>query len=122
MAEARRQGRGRTLSAATEARDEDLVVLVEEVEAAVVGDEGGDLLSVLDELDTDALADGRVGLLGLNADLLENDALGVRRTAGRRRLVDVAERTLLVRLVGPPVLTARGPELASGEESARLVG
>lgn len=35
------------------------------------------LLSVLDELNTDTLADSRVRLLGLNTDLLENDALGV---------------------------------------------
>ena len=41
------------------------------------GDEGGDLLSVLDKLHTDALADGRVGLLGLDADLLEHNALSV---------------------------------------------
>ena len=53
----------------TETGDEDLVVLLHEVEATVPGDEGRDLLAVLDELDTDALADGGVGLLGLNTNL-----------------------------------------------------
>ena len=63
------------------------------------GHEGGDLLAVLDELHTDALADGGVGLLGLDADLLEYNALSVGGTTGGRSLVEVAERTLLVRLV-----------------------
>lgn len=57
------------LAAATETRDEDLVVLVGKVEATVVGHERGYLLAVLDELDTDTLADSRVGLLGLDTDL-----------------------------------------------------
>jgi len=63
------------------------------------GDESSDLLAVLDELYTDTFADGRVGLLGLDADLLEHDALGVGRTTRRRGLVNVAERALLVCLV-----------------------
>ena len=43
--------------------------MTHEVETTIIGDESSDLLSVLDELDTDTLSDSRVGLLGLNTDL-----------------------------------------------------
>lgn len=61
--------------------------------------ESGDLFAVLNELHTHALADGRVGLLGLDTDFFENDALCMRRTSCWRGLVDVAEGTLFVGLV-----------------------
>lgn len=41
-------------------------VLVDEVEGTVPRDESGHLLAVLDELNTNALTDGRVRLLRLN--------------------------------------------------------
>ncbi len=40
-------------------------VLVDEVEATISWHETSDLLSVLDQLHTDTLTDGRVGLFGL---------------------------------------------------------
>ena len=55
------------MALAAEAGDEDLVVFLHVVEAAVPRDEGRDLLPVLDQLDADALPDGRVRLLRLNA-------------------------------------------------------
>jgi len=74
------------LAFTTETGEEDLVVLVNEIQATVIGHERGDLLSVLDQLDPDALPDGRVGLLGFDADLLEDDALGVRGASEWRGL------------------------------------
>ena len=57
------------MALSAESGDQDLVVLLHEVETAVLGDEGGDLLRVLDQLHTHALPDGGVGLLSLDADL-----------------------------------------------------
>jgi Lhr-like helicase len=48
-------------------------VLVDKVKATVPRDEGSNLLSVLDQLNTNALADGRVRLLGLNATIGRRD-------------------------------------------------
>jgi hypothetical protein len=50
----------------TETRNQNLVVLFNESQTTIVGDESCDLLAVLDELDTNALTDGRVRLLSLN--------------------------------------------------------
>ena len=70
----------------SETADQHLIVLLDKVQATVIGDEGSDLLAVLDQLHTNALPDGRVGLLSLNADLLEDDSLWKRfviRDGGR---------------------------------------
>ena len=109
--------------------------------AATHGHESSDLLAVLDELHTHALPDGRVGLLGLNADFLEHDALRVRRASGGGGLVDVTQGALLVRLVRlqvcqkisnrpgegagrthPAVLAAIVAQLARGLQSTGFVG
>jgi hypothetical protein len=49
----------------------------------VVRTESSDLLAVLDQLNTDTLSNGGVGLLGLNTNLLQNNSLGVRRATER---------------------------------------
>lgn len=67
------------------------------------------LLSVLDQLHPNALADSAVRLLGLNADLFEHDALSVRGPAKRRRFVGRAQKTLFVVQIGPATFATMGP-------------
>ena len=69
----------------SETADQHLIVLLDKVQATVIGDEGGDLLAVLDQLHTNALPDGRVGLLSLDADLLEDNSLWRRFVIQKRR-------------------------------------
>ncbi|GMT25011.1 hypothetical protein PFISCL1PPCAC_16308, partial [Pristionchus fissidentatus] len=108
------------VSGTTESGDEDLVVLLNEVQATVVGDEGGDLLSVLDKLDTNALADGRVRLLSLDSDLLEDDSLGVGSSSEGVGLPPGSEVSLLVVLVVPSLVTTVVAQLARRTDSHRL--
>lgn len=82
--------------------------------------ESSDLLAVLDQLDLDALPNGRVGLLSLNTDLLENDALGVGGTTERRGLEGSSEQTLLVVQVRPLVVAAVVGQLARGVQTTGL--
>merc|ERR1711972_766673 len=101
-----------SVTAATETSNQHLIVLLNEVQATVVGHEGSNLLGVLDQLHTGALADSGVGLLGLNTDLLQHNALGV-RAAGKGLLPLAAQMALLVVLVRPQVLAALNLQLTT---------
>lgn len=50
----------------TESSDQNFVVFFNESQTTVVGDESCDFLSVLDELNTNALTNSGVGLFGFN--------------------------------------------------------
>uniref|UniRef100_A0AAY4AYU0 Uncharacterized protein n=1 Tax=Denticeps clupeoides TaxID=299321 RepID=A0AAY4AYU0_9TELE len=82
---------------------------LDEVQAAIIGDERGDLFAILDQLDPDTLPDSRVGLLGF-----DDDALGVRSSSERVRLESRAQVGLLVLLVMPLLLTTVVPQLPGG--------
>uniref|UniRef100_A0A3Q2DP28 Uncharacterized protein n=1 Tax=Cyprinodon variegatus TaxID=28743 RepID=A0A3Q2DP28_CYPVA len=91
------------------------VIYLDVVEAAVVGNEGRDLLAVLDELDSHALPNGRVGLLGLH-----DDALGVRSSSEGVSLQGGSQVSFLVLFIVPFLLTAVVPELPGGTQTTTL--
>jgi hypothetical protein len=82
--------------------------------------ESSDLLSVLDQLDPDTLPNGGVGLLGLDTDLLEHDALGVGGASEGRGLEGGSEKTLLEAEIGPALFATVVAQLACGVETSRL--
>uniref|UniRef100_A0A3Q3WJW7 Uncharacterized protein n=1 Tax=Mola mola TaxID=94237 RepID=A0A3Q3WJW7_MOLML len=84
------------------------LVHLDEVEATVVGDEGGDLLAVLDELNSHTLSDGRVGLLSLNTT---DDAFGMRGSSEGVSLQGSAQMGFLILFIVPFLLTAMVTEL-----------
>jgi len=100
------------VSLSSESGDKNLVVLVDVVQATVMGNEGGDLLSVLDELHSGALTNSGVGLLGLDSDLLDDDSLTV-RASGERLLPLATDVGLLVVLVGPKLRLSVKTQLTS---------
>ena len=56
----------------TESSDQNLIVFLYKIETTILGDESSNLLSILDQLDTDTLTNSRVRLLGLDTNLKYN--------------------------------------------------
>ena len=82
--------------------------------------ESCDLLAVLDQLNTNTLSDSGVGLLGLNTDLLEDDALGVGRTTKGRGLEGGTEGTALPVKIRPLLVLSVRSQLSGGVKTAGL--
>lgn len=108
------------MSTTTETGNENFVVLVDKVQTTIAGHEGGDLLAVLDELDTHAFSNGGVGLLGFDPDLLQHDPLGHRRTTHGIGLHGGHGVRLGVLVIAPALFSPMVAKLSTGTDSIGL--
>lgn len=108
------------MAATAESRNEDLVVFLHMVETTVTRNKCRDLLAVLDELNSARLANGRVGLLGLNSDTLKDDTLCVGSAAKGVCFESSCGVFPRVAFVMPLLLAAMGAQLASALDSSGL--
>ena len=84
----------------TETGDKHLVVLINEAHSTVARHVARNSLVVLFELNSHALTHGRVGLLGFDTNLLDDDASGL--SGSGERLLPLGDSVgLAVSLVGP---------------------
>ena len=74
------------------------------------------LLSIFDELDTDALSYGRVGLFCFNTNFLQYDSLSVRSSLQRGGLPGCSKSAFTEMLICPSVFTTVDSEFACGVE------
>ena len=65
------------MTLSTETGDKNLIIVIDERESSILGDECGDSLVVLSKLDSGTLSDGGVRLLGLDGDFLDDDSSGL---------------------------------------------
>ena len=104
----------------TKALNQHLVVLVAEGHATITGHEASDSLVVFFELDSDALSNTGVGLLGLNADLLDDDAGGVGGACEGLSPLRSLMRQLPL-LVSPQIKSALVSQLATSTDTTWLM-
>ena len=84
----------------TETSNEYLIILITEAHSTILWHVGSNSLVVLLELDSHALTHGRVGLLGLDTDFVDDDSSSVRATS--ERLLPSSDLvSCLVLLIGP---------------------
>jgi hypothetical protein len=109
-----------SLALATETSDEDLVILINEGQTTILGHEAGNTLVVLLELNTDALTDSRVGLLGFDTDLFDNDTGSV--GASLERLAPLGGLMgKFIFFIGPAIESAFDAELATSIDTSRFM-
>jgi hypothetical protein len=107
------------MSGSTETRDHDLIVFIDVKETTVIWNVGGNFLTILFELDSDTLSDGRVWLFGFDTEFFNDDSLGV-GSWSERLLPSGRDVLLVVMLLGPSVLSSLINEFSSCSNTSWL--
>ena len=104
----------------TKSSNQNFIIFLNEVQAAIIGHERCDLLPVLNELHPDALPDGRIWLFGLNPYFFQHNSLCMRGTPKRIGLQGCAQVGFLVLFVMPLLVPSVTAELPGSSETTTL--
>jgi hypothetical protein len=108
------------VSGTSESRNEHFIVFVNVIQATIARDKGGNFLSILNELNANALSNGRVWLLGFDANLFEHNALGHGGTAHGVGLHGGDAILLAILLIAPTLFATVGAQLATRSNAIRF--
>merc|ERR1712062_688340 len=95
-----------------EPRHQHLVVLFYVVQTTVVGHESRDLLTVLNELHTDALSNSRIGLFGFHTNLLEDNSFSVRSSSKGVGFESGSQMCFLVTKIVPSLFSSKSSKFS----------
>merc|ERR1712168_324064 len=87
-------------------RNMPLIILLNVIQTTIVRDESSDLFTVLDQLHTNTLPDGRVRLFGLNTNFLKDYAFSMRSTTKRISFQGCSQMSFFVVLIMPFLLAS----------------
>ncbi|NP_001019899.1 ribosomal protein S23, retrogene 1 [Mus musculus] len=109
-----------SMTFSTKSSNQNFIIFLNEVQAAIIGHERCDLLPVLNELHPDALPDGRIWLFGLNPYFFQHNSLCMRGTPKRIGLQGCAQVGFLVLFVMPLLIPSVTAELPGSSETTTL--
>ncbi|CAH6785708.1 Gm5148 [Phodopus roborovskii] len=104
----------------TKPSNQNFIVFLNEVQAAIIGHESCDLLAVLDELHPDTLPDSRIWLFGFNPYFFQHNPFCMRGTSERVGLQGCAQVGFLVLFVMPLLVPSVAAELPGSTETTAL--
>lgn len=100
--------------------NQNFIVFLNEVQAAIVGHKSCDLLAILNELHPDTLPDSGIGLFGFNPYFFQHNSLRMRGTSEGVGLQGCAQVGFLVLLIMPLLVPSVTAELPGSTETATL--
>jgi len=109
------------VAGSTETGNENFIVFFDVVQRTITWDEGGNPLTVLDELDSNAFSNSGVWLFGFDSDFLDDDTFSVRSTGKWVGFQGGSQMSLFVVKIGPSLETPVVSQFSGAPNSSRLV-
>merc|ERR1719219_1979650 len=110
-----------TMPRSTEPRDKNFIVIINKGQTTVSRNEGGDLFTVLNKLDTSAFSDSGVRLFGFNSQFFNDNSFCMRTSSKRVRFESNPRMSFLPKLFGPTLNSSVIAQFTGGLKPAWFV-